>query len=141
MGDYPLWLEISRNNNIYRFNESSATYRISAESASHSNDIKKRFQFIASSYDIRYFFISKYGCSAKITNIINSNYRQFLIRYAFLLNKKELALKAVNIKDGVSSLKIRDKLLYYGATNNVIRPLVKIIRTSYSLLKRKRDAA
>jgi glycosyltransferase involved in cell wall biosynthesis len=141
MGDYPLWLEISRNNRIYRFNEPTATYRILAESASHSNDIRKRFHFIASSYDIKYFFLSKYGCSSKIINIVNSNYSQFLIRYAFLLNNKQLALKAVNIKGGLSFLEIKDKLLYYGTTNNVIRLVVKIIRKSYSLLKRIKYAA
>ena len=139
MGDYPLWLEISRNNKIYRFNESFATYRILEESASHFKDIKKKFQFIDSSYDIKYYFISKYGCSENVRNRIDFNYQIFLIRYAFLLNKKELALKAVNIRDGLSCLEIKDKLLYYGATNNIIRFGVKIIRKIYLLLKRKRD--
>lgn len=45
MGDYPLWLYISAKKKIYCFDKCMSVYRILTESASHSSDYNKVYQF------------------------------------------------------------------------------------------------
>ncbi len=56
VGDYPLWLWISKNTKIHFIDETTGVYRVLDNSASHSSDINKRLQVSKSIYDLRLFF-------------------------------------------------------------------------------------
>lgn len=60
MGDFPLYLYIAKNSNIYVFHELFATYRVLKESASHSSSYEKSDRFIKSIGDIQLFFANIY---------------------------------------------------------------------------------
>ncbi|WP_289105393.1 glycosyltransferase [uncultured Bacteroides sp.] len=61
MGDYPMWLWISYNSNIFFLPEITGVYRVVKESASHSSNLITRVNFVISTFDIRLFFASKYN--------------------------------------------------------------------------------
>lgn len=61
MGDYPMWLWISYNSNIFFLPEITGVYRVLKESASHSSNLITRVNFVISTFDIRLFFASKYN--------------------------------------------------------------------------------
>lgn len=59
MGDYPLWLEVALKTKIKYLAENTAFYRIQSESASHSKNRYKRYEFFASVYDIKFFYLER----------------------------------------------------------------------------------
>lgn len=63
MGDYPMWLWISYNSNIFFLPEITGVYRVLKESASHSSNLIIRINFVISTFDIKLFFASKYNIS------------------------------------------------------------------------------
>lgn len=79
MGDYPLWLYISKNSKVHFLNEITGMYRVLSSSASHTNDLKKMTAFMLSVYDIRCFFANRYGYQNRIKglahNVINDLFR------------------------------------------------------------------
>lgn len=60
-GDYPLWLYFAINSKLYFFKETFAVYRILNNSASHSENIKKREAFIKSIYEMKCYYNEQYG--------------------------------------------------------------------------------
>lgn len=79
MEDYPLWLEASLKTNIGYIPDNTAYYRILPESASHSTDKYKRYQFFESVYNIKFYYIMR--------ELVNDNIKEkiFLDYYAGLL--------------------------------------------------------
>lgn len=65
MGDYPMWLYLSLDNEIHFIPEITCVYRVVSESATHSKNVRKVLAFIDSTYDIRAFFIEKYAVEKK----------------------------------------------------------------------------
>jgi glycosyltransferase involved in cell wall biosynthesis len=74
MGDYPLWLFISNFYKIHYISEKMAVYRGGKESGSFSIDRRKGYDFLESIYNIKFFFIKKYGCSQKTKESIENDY-------------------------------------------------------------------
>ncbi len=79
MGDYPLWLYISKNSKVHFLNEITGVYRVLVSSASHTKDLKKMIAFMLSVFDIRCFFANRYGYQNRINglahNVINDLFR------------------------------------------------------------------
>lgn len=61
MGDLPMWLYFSKSTKMKFMNEATGVYRCLEESASHTNDLKKKEAFRKSSETIRRYFAEKYG--------------------------------------------------------------------------------
>jgi hypothetical protein len=59
--DLPTWLEIAANYKIQYLPNTTATYRLSSESASRTSDGAKQFNFHISVYSIRFYFWRKYS--------------------------------------------------------------------------------
>ena len=76
MGDYPMWLWISKFYEVHFINKVTGVYRVLNESASHSKSIEKILSFIDSSYQIQLFFANKYGESTNVKSELDSNYRK-----------------------------------------------------------------
>lgn len=74
MGDYPMWLWVVLESKVHYIDEVFGAYRVLKESASHSQDYKKRLSFIESARDIRLFFAKKYLMGEELINSINDVY-------------------------------------------------------------------
>lgn len=74
MGDYPMWLWISKHSDVHFLNKVTGCYRVLAESASHTNDIQKTLAFLVSNYKVQSFFANKYNESEFVKNKIYNNY-------------------------------------------------------------------
>lgn len=82
MGDYPLWLQGSLNTKFKYLPDNTAYYRILSESASHSRNIKKNFEFILSVFDIKFYFMNKENVSLDLRNRNLENFYRMLFNYS-----------------------------------------------------------
>lgn len=107
MGDYPIWLWIAGNKKAGFMDETQGVYRVLAESASHSADLRKQLEFIESYAAIKRFFATFFSVSDK--EVIDSIEEQYLIglfRTTVLL-KGDRALLAATLKNSrVSTFKL-----------------------------------
>ena len=134
MGDKPMWLEISRHTKIGYIPESLAVKRELEFSAMRSLDVEYRIKFFKSSYDVRFFFIEKYGCSAESTKKVLTNYYNRFLYYSFWLGDIQQAKKAYNnLIKTCKKIDKRNYIYYWGTKNYLIRFLVicliRFIRT------------
>jgi len=121
LGDFHLWLGMSRFGKIHYIDEPMATYRVLEESAVHSKDPKKMMKIIKSDYEQRSYFVEKYGCSGDTKRIVDYNYNKSLLKYAFLLRDKKLGEltynNLLNNKKLKDKIYIKQKLFYYASRN------------------------
>lgn len=61
MGDFPLWLYLSKHSKIHYIDEVTGVYRLLESSASHDSDIEKMKNFLISTYEVRCYFAKRYG--------------------------------------------------------------------------------
>lgn len=74
MGDYPLWIELSRFGKFKFMPEVMVTYRVLDNSASHSTDRAKAYGFSRNSRVISQYFARKYGDSAMLRRVTKEVY-------------------------------------------------------------------
>lgn len=75
MGDYPIWLWISSQSDIYFINDVTAVYRYLENSASHSHgNIQKQLAFNDSVKNVRLYFIEKFHLDEKLVSLVNDDY-------------------------------------------------------------------
>jgi glycosyltransferase involved in cell wall biosynthesis len=79
MGDTPLWLEMSRLIKFHYMDEVVAVYRRLPESASKSQDEKKRLRFQLSSFEARVHYMEKYR--GDVSYRVRRAYNRSLIMY------------------------------------------------------------
>ncbi len=65
MGDAPLWKYFAFHTKIKFLPDYTAVYRVLPESASHSEDYRRRMDFIRSAYEMQSYFINRYVDDAK----------------------------------------------------------------------------
>ena len=82
MGDFPVVLYYSIKSKIHLINDVTCVYRLTDNSASHSKDVKKLFNFYDNADIVRLFFINKY--------ISDTNERTKLLQ---LVKKNEIKYK------------------------------------------------
>ena len=60
--DYPVWLSLLANGDLYYLEENTAVYRVSGTSISNNKNLKKKINFAKSvNFDIKHYIIEKYG--------------------------------------------------------------------------------
>jgi len=117
MADLPIWLELSRKTKIGYIDESLATYRVLESSACNNfEDREIGLEFHNSYFDVKKYFIEKYGCSDKIRTIVDIQNYKGILTFAFYLNDRKKGLDAYKrlrmlIKPGL--VKIEKKLFIY----------------------------
>jgi glycosyltransferase involved in cell wall biosynthesis len=138
MGDYPMWLEISRHAKVGYIKDVTSTYRVLPESASHSTDPMKSFQFSKSRFEIASYFIDTYGCSEIRKAKMDVEYHKFLLNSGFLFGDYELAKTGgdflINSKIGLSW---KRKCLIYLCVRKQGLPVGKMICLAHDLLQSK----
>lgn len=102
MGDYPMWLWFFINSKIVFLNDITTTYRLLKESASHSSNSQKMFDFNTSSFEIADFFAKPF---------LNGK------EYQYFQEKRLFSLYLSSLKNRIS-----DHEIYY----NKIKDLEKI---------------
>jgi len=98
MGDYPMWLYISANSKIKFLDEFSAVYRVLKNSASHFIDKRKEFEFLLSTYEIKYHFLNIYPDN-QFKKKVNWRLIKSLLRYAVILGDDKVLLSSVGYKN------------------------------------------
>jgi len=116
MGDTQLWAEIATKAQLHYIPESLATYNITDESASRSNNVKKRLRFAISSSELYLYLCGKYNLPLSIKNSHEEAWCNYSLRLAFHTRNKELAEEVRNKK---RTFTLKEWLRYYGARNLV----------------------
>lgn len=135
MFDYPLWIFIANNSKIAYLNKSTAIYRMLNNSASHFIDnFEKTFNFINSSFDIKQFFIKKYGCDKNTLISVNNSYKKFILSSALNLKKPQIIHEYLN-PQSIEISNLEKLLYYYGAKNTITVFIAKGLRKILRKLK------
>lgn len=131
MGDYPLWLEISRVSKVKYIDDITAVYRVLANSASSRNDIVKRYEFDQSVFEVQLYFCKKYKIF-DTQKIIESNYYRFLCNKAF-----DLKIKGVekHIVHSFVPNSIRDKIIKFSFKSNFADLTVRLLFRVFSIYR------
>jgi glycosyltransferase involved in cell wall biosynthesis len=90
MGDYPLWLEIAKHHKIKYIDETTAVYRYLDNSASHSKDKQRNFEFRKDVFDVRFHFIKKYGAAPATVMSLKKDYNEMLLNHVINLNDRKI---------------------------------------------------
>jgi glycosyltransferase involved in cell wall biosynthesis len=127
MADRPLWLELARQYKIGYLPETTAVYRINSESVSHSREKQRQYGFIESSYNIRMWFISKYGCSDATRELLLQDFNKYKLEYAYFLKDKEMGKEAFAYFKNNKDLDISRYMYYLGSQSLVVKAIVKLV--------------
>lgn len=100
MGDYPMWLYISKVSKIGFIDEYLGTYRINTVSASHFKDRIGRLKFQMSALEIAAYMCNRFCVDTRLTNarLLWCN-----LEYASLTSDKELLVK---VQNGIASISL-----------------------------------
>jgi glycosyltransferase involved in cell wall biosynthesis len=119
MGDYPLWLEISKHHKIGYIEQVTSVYRLLSNSASHFSDASLQLCFFNSAHDVVQYFVKKYGCSPETKVKIDLNYYRLSLRHGITMNKYKLAKDARHHLTKLNKhLSWRDRCLIIFCSNN-----------------------
>jgi glycosyltransferase involved in cell wall biosynthesis len=136
MGDTPLWAEASLLSEIIFLPESLATYRVLAESASHSKDKIKKCRFNKSNADVKLYICDKYKLPGEYRRIIESAWCYHTLRLAFYERNANLAME---IKKRGNMFTWQDWLRYCGARNSACYYLFSAASYFLNLIKKDRS--
>ena len=123
LGDYPLWLWISKKYKIRFINEITGVYRLLEESASHSTDILKQERFINSCYDMLHVFAEKYSCR-KWRCIEDRRYRALMSNALYCGNREKVRSCFRNIKDTTC----KDYLKLIISSNSILQFMLRKLK-------------
>ena len=108
MGDYPLWLWISSQKDIFFISDVTAVYRYLENSASHSHgNIQKQLAFNDSIRNVRLYFIDKLCLDGNLISLVNDDYYRRNVYNGIINNDRSFFLE--NIKK-ISTPSFRDKV-------------------------------
>jgi glycosyltransferase involved in cell wall biosynthesis len=94
MGDFQMWVEMSRIGKISKLQESMATYRVLNSSASQSQDSQKIIDFYSRFLELREYYVSKLGYGQDTLQSVRRSYFRKLIQLAFLRNSRSAFIEA-----------------------------------------------
>jgi glycosyltransferase involved in cell wall biosynthesis len=137
MGDRPLWMEISKHYKIGYIPESLGIRRVLQNSAQHSPNIEYKMNFVKSSYDVRFFFIEKYGCSAITKKTVLNDFYNYMLYYSFRLGDIQQANNAYDYLVNNSGKIDKKVYLYHWGTKNCFRQF--LVRAYYKVKREFMD--
>lgn len=134
MGDYPLWLYCSIISKIKFMDQTTAVYRVLAESASHSSNPIHTFNFNLSGLSIQLFFINKWrqDLDNKLKNTVKLDF--YIKNIIIITNNGDTTLKKELCEFMVNN-KLYGLLIFYNLFNifkhsrHAIAILYKIMNT------------
>lgn len=127
-GDQPLWIGASLLSKIAYISDPMAVHQILLESAQNTQNKKKEFEFFQSTYDVRFYFIKKYGCPEKIEDMVYRNYYIGILRYSYYLRDYKLADEAYSkLKEKNHPISLTDTLKYLSTKNYFLWIIIKFM--------------
>lgn len=128
MGDLPLWLEGALHTKFAFLPDITAHYRVVQNSTSHPSDIKKKFDFFQSIFEIKKYFLYRENVSERIVKKVNIHYNRLLLSFAFHLHNRLMGQKAYAfLKENNVSLSHTECLFRIGSKNLINWFMVKVI--------------
>lgn len=124
--DYPLWLYVSTKSKIHHLEDFTGVYRSLPESASNSWDVVKKRNFDNFIHNIRIKFAKQYDKMDIIMGLL-IDFRKNDLSFSFHYNLPDIAKEAYCFLLENHCLSLRDRLLYYGATNKFAKAILKPI--------------
>ena len=124
IGDLPIWYEIARVSKIKYLPEITATYRIVAESASHSQSLEKVLRYEEKKMEMKRFYAKTYNVEVD-ERIWETQSYEIIIRFAARNRRVDVAEKyfAEAKKKNIVSRKMQ--LYYYAAKCSLIEWLLR----------------
>lgn len=130
--DLPLWLVISKHAKIHYIDEVFATYRLLDESASRTNDYRKKHNFHLSVFDIRLYFWEKYSGDIKLKNQLELSQAKTNLIDAFTLNDFKIGEKSKDkMKELGSKLSKKEMIMFMSLKFGVS----KLIQRAVAVIK------
>ncbi|MDX8339299.1 glycosyltransferase [Draconibacterium sp. IB214405] len=131
MGDYPLWIEVSRITKIKYINEITAVYRKLPNSVSFHSNIEKRYNFLKYVFDIQFYFCEKYRLG-DICEKLQISYARYLCLKAFDLNAGVVDKSVIK---SFKPLTIRDKFIKFSLNHKWAYNTIKVFFQTISKIK------
>ena len=107
MGDYPLWLYLSKKSKVKFLNEVTGVYRVLSLSASHNTNIDMLDTFSKSRYEILSYMTHYFGYS--LDNLLEDDYYWDLAKNACRVRNRGLTLKRLK---KIKTKHVKAKTLY-----------------------------
>lgn len=133
MGDYPLWLELSKNSKVGYINQPTAVRRLLPESASQSKDTDKVIRFLTCEFEIRKYFIDNNKPKLDIICEANNQNNKVVLEKAFKDHNAGL-LSLYNHSDQ-ERMPLVDKLYHWGLRNILVWLFLKVILKIFPYLR------
>ena len=132
-GDLPRWLYISNISDVHYFAEVLATYRVLAESASHSKSRDKGLIFAESSKRVRRHFAEKYGCADNVRGIVEEMYVSCVLNAAYHNSDGDAARHAFQaLRESGHRLSVLQWAYYLGGSYKFL----KIVSLPFLVMRR-----
>jgi len=132
MGDYPLWLEISKNTKIGYLSDSTAVYRIHNKSVTHGGDI---FNLTLATLETRLWFAERYNSDQNnIAGLRNDILKYRLKRSSFDLEKK-IAEECFRKLKTNKTLSRSDLFFYLGSKSRLLNAFLRIFLKLFKGIK------
>ncbi|MEO6994048.1 MAG: glycosyltransferase [Lacunisphaera sp.] len=142
MGDTQRWFELSRRGRIKCLREVMATHLILPESASQSQDPRRKLRFVKSTKDVLEHYIAKYGCPPKIRMAALARCLLGILNCAFEAGDSETARGAfAEYRALKAGDKLSARLYYFGSRSRWRRRLARPPLVLFKFAKRARDRA
>lgn len=128
--DYPLWVEMSLRTKFMYLPDKTAHYRRLIESAAHSPDKRKNYEYMKCYYEIKEFFIDREGMDEDTRTKIKCQYYIHTLLYGINLDDKKMAYEAyvflnVNYREPISK---KLKVSYWAVKYDIVWALVQIAK-------------
>jgi hypothetical protein len=137
--DYPTWLELSRHTKFKYLDESTATYRVIANSVSRPADVRKKFSFLDEKNKIRRYFLEKYHAGKEMKERIDELYYLQKFDLAYKYRNKEAAMDSFAFlrKRGMadSKMKIKNMLISNRVLYRIVDKMNAIFKKKQSRLR------
>ena len=125
LGDLPCWLNMCRRCEFFFLEESLATYRVLAESASQHRSRMDAFRFHESSQRVRLLFAERYDCPPAVRQAVRTQYYTTLLNGAYHAGDGDLARHAFdNLRNVQNRASLWNWLYFLGATHRPSKRLM-----------------
>lgn len=120
IGDLPVWFEFARVSKIKYLSDVTATYRVVAESASHSKSLDKVLSYEEKKLEMKRFYAKTYGVEVDETPWIIQSY-EIIIRYAARTRQKNVARQYFSMAKDKKLVSRKMRIYYYASRSCIIR--------------------
>jgi glycosyltransferase involved in cell wall biosynthesis len=125
LADLPCWLNMCRRCEFFFLEESLATYRVLAESASQHRSQMDAFRFHEYSQRIRLLFAERYECPPAVRLAVRTQYYTTLLNGAYHAGDADLARYAFdNLRNVPNRASLWNWLCFLGATHRAGKRLM-----------------